>query len=132
MDDKIIKWNGYPVHGDTSLLNYIVESEGFINLDKDDIVNTLSNTGYNYVASGQAANLSEAFSDCLSKLSAHFHNASKILIQFICDSRQVELSELQQITTELSRINQDVSVLWGIAPDTSLGSDFKVIIVASA
>lgn len=125
-------WNGYSVHGDTTLLDYIVKSEGYINLDRDDIVNTLSESGDNYAASGQATTLSKAFSDCVSQLSDHFHNALKILIQFISGSRQVEMSELQKITTELSSMNKDASILWGSASDSALGDYFKVIIVASA
>lgn len=132
MKENETTWNGYPVHGNTSLLDYIVESEGYINLDKDDLVNTLSESGQNYVASGQADDLAKAFTEVVAELSDHFHNASKILIQFICGSRQVETSELQKITTELSQVNKDASVLWGTASDATIGNDFKVIMVVSA
>lgn len=132
MKENETTWNGYPVHGNTSLLDYIVESEGYINLDKDDLVNTLSESGQNYVASGQADDLAKAFTEVVAELSDHFHNASKILIQFICGSRQVEMSELQKITTELSQVNKDASVLWGTASDATIGNDFKVIMVVSA
>ena len=42
MQIKISEWNGYPVHADVKELDRIVESEYFVNLDQDDIINVLS------------------------------------------------------------------------------------------
>lgn len=79
MNSNPTEWNGYPVHGDITLLDYIVESDGYINLDKDDIVNTLSMYSQNYVVSCRADNLADAFTECVSKLSDSFCNAKKSL-----------------------------------------------------
>ena len=42
MDIEHSNWNGYEVYGDIKELDAIVESNGFINLDKDDVVEVLS------------------------------------------------------------------------------------------
>lgn len=47
-------WNGYAVHGDVKELDAIVESTGFIELDKEDVVSILSADGENCVISGTA------------------------------------------------------------------------------
>ena len=45
-------WNGYDVYGDIAELDAIVESTGFINLDKDDVIGVLSAEGENCVTTG--------------------------------------------------------------------------------
>lgn len=131
METKPPVWNGYAVHGDTSLLDYIVEAEGYINLCRVDIDYTLSEAGYNCVAYGQGPTLTDAFNNCVAKLGDAFHNASKILIQFIIGSLNVGMPLTKEITTALNRVHTDVCICWGVAPDATLGHNFKVIIVSS-
>lgn len=124
-------WNGYPVIGDTNELIFIAESKGHINLDYDDITTTLSAFGNNYVASNQATTLSGAFKSAVDKLPTTLNNAKRLLIQFVGGDKQVEMAELSSITKMLNEVSSEMSLLWGIAHDSSLGEDFKVIILLS-
>lgn len=124
-------WNGYPIIGDTKELNFIAELEGHINLDYDDIKATLSAFGNNYVASGQTTTLSGAFTSAVDKLPTTLNKAKRLLIQFVCGDKQVEMAELSSVTEMLNEISSEISLLWGIASDSSLGEDHKVIILLS-
>lgn len=124
-------WNGCPIIGDTKELDFIVESEGHINLDYNDINATLSVSGNNYVASGRATTLSGAFKSAVGKLPTSLNKAKRLLIQFVCGNKQVEMAELSSVTEMLNETSRQVSMLWGIASDSSLDEDFKVIILLS-
>ena len=61
-------WNGYAVHGDVKELDAIVESTGFIELDKEDVVSILSADGENCVISGTGNEMDEAFNNAIDSL----------------------------------------------------------------
>lgn len=61
-------WNGYDVHGDVKELDAIVESTGFIELDKEDVVSILSADGENCVISGTGNEMDEAFNNAIDSL----------------------------------------------------------------
>lgn len=124
-------WNDYSIIGDTKELDHIVKSEGQINLDYDDIIDTLSASGNNYVASGRASTLSGAFKLAVENLQTTLKNAKCMLIQFVCGMKQTDMAELQSVTEMLNGASIEMSLLWGISSDSSLGEDFKVIILLS-
>ncbi len=124
-------WNGYPIIGDTKELDVILTSECFINIEMDDIISSLSLAGNNYVASGLATTISSAFTSAVGKLPTTLNKAKRLLIQFVCGDKQVEIAELSSITKMLNEASSEMSLLWGIASDSSLGEDFKVIILLS-
>lgn len=131
MEENTIIWNNYPITGDAKELDIIVKSEVEINLDYNDIIATLSIDGNNYVSSGIATSLSGAFKSALDKLPTMLNKAKRLLIQFICGNRPIEMAELSAVTEKLNEVSSEISLLWGIASDFSLNDEFKVIILLS-
>ncbi len=124
-------WNGYAVHGEAKELDIIVESNGFIPLGKEDIIEVLSAEGENFVVTATASNISEAFSKAIKHLPCEMDKVNHLLIDFICGSKQPEVADFTAITSSLAEASADISVKWGIASDDSIGEDFKVTMVAS-
>lgn len=125
-------WKGYDVDGDIRELDAIVESTGFINLDKDDVIGVLSADGENCVTTGMDNLIDEAFRKAVNELPYSIDKINSLLISFHCGDRQPDMTELSKITSFLSEANSDIDVKWGIAKDDTLGDSFKVILVASA
>lgn len=128
--DKSI-WNGFAVCGDTKELDFIVESESYINLDKYDIISTFSDDGLNYIVSGIGGSFGEALKIAMQKLPGDIGKVSRILVHFIRGNRDVTVAEFKTISETLSNTGEDTDVRWGMAIDPSLGDDFKVILIAS-
>ena len=131
MNNGISIWNGYPVHGDIKELDRIIESEGLITLDKDDIFNVLSAEGESHVTSGVNFKLGEAFNEAVNALPCKVDKVEELLIDFRFGNRQPEMSGLSSITDTLSEVNPDINIMWGISSDESLGDSYKVVLVAS-
>ena len=131
MSNEISTWNGYPVHGNIKELDRIIESEGIITLDKDDIVNLLSAEGESHVTSGVDANLGEAFNEAVNALPCKVDKVDELLVDFRFGNRQPEMSGLSSITDTLSEVNPDINIMWGITSDESLGDSCKVVLVAA-
>lgn len=129
--NEISVWNGYPVLGDVKELDRIVESEGFINLDKDDIIAVLSAEGESYVTSGVNVNLGEAFNEAVNSLPRSIDKVNSLLIDFRCGTRQPNMTELSSISASLSETNEEIGVVWGMTSDESLGKSYKVVLLAS-
>ncbi len=131
MNNGISIWNGYPVHGDIKELDRIIESEGSITLDKDDVASVLSTEGESYVTSGVNADLGEAFNEAVNALPCKVDKVDELLVDFRFGNRQPEMSGLSSITDTLSEVNPDINIMWGISSDESLGDSYKVVLVAS-
>lgn len=125
-------WKGYDVDGDIRELDAIVESTGFINLDKDDVIEVLSAEGENCVATGTGNLIDEAFTKAVNELPYSINKINSLLISFHCGHRQPDMTEISKIPAFLPEANSDINVKWGIAKDDTLGDSFKVILVASA
>lgn len=132
MTTKHSNWNGYDVYGDIRELDAIVESTGFINLDKDDVIGVLSADGENCVTIGIDNLIDEAFTKAINELPYSIDKINNLLISFHCGHRQPDMTEISKIPTFFSDANSDIDVKWGIAKDNTLGDSFKVILVASA
>ena len=131
MNNEISIWNGYPVHGEIKELDRIIESEGLITLDKDDVVNVLSAEGESHVTSGVNFKLGEAFNEAVNALPCKVDKVEELLIDFRFGNRQPKMSELSSITDTLSETNPDINIMWGITSDESLGDSCKVVLVAA-
>lgn len=125
-------WNSYDVCGDIRELDAIVESTGFINLDKDDIIGVLSAEGENCVTTGTDYRIDEAFTKAINELPYPLDKITNLLISFRCGNLQPNMTEISKITSFLSGANPDIGVKWGIVKDDTLGDSCKVILVASA
>ena len=82
MDIEHSNWNGYDVYGDIKELDAIVESNGFINLDKDDVVEVLSAEGENYVTTGIDNQIDDAFTKAINGLPYSIDKITSLLISF--------------------------------------------------
>ena len=131
MNNEISIWNGYPVHGEIKELDRIIESEGLITLDKDDVVNVLSAEGESHVTSGVNSKLGEAFNEAVNALPCKVDKVEELLIDFRFGNRQPDMSEFSSITDSLSGANPDINIMWGITSDESLGDSYKVVLIAS-
>lgn len=132
MDNKTSFWNGLPVVGDVKELDYIVESNGFINLSKEDIIEVLSASGENYVVTGTGEKINDAFDNAVANLPCNLDSINNLLISFHCSKEtNNDINDLVKISRTLSEANREASVKWGIANDNSLAETFKVVLVAS-
>lgn len=132
MDIEHSNWNGYDVYGDIKELDAIVESNGFINLDKDDVVEVLSAEGENYVTTGIDNQIDDAFTKAINGLPYSIDKITNFIISFRCGNRQPNMTEILKIPSFLSEANPDIDVRWGITKDETSGDSFKVILVTSA
>ena len=131
MDKDTTIWNGYTVTGDAKELDVIVESEGYISLDINDIFNTLSSSGGNYITTATGASIAEAFKKAVINLPSPIDKVERMLIQFHIGTKQPVMSEFSGITAVLGEANPEISVVWGISRDDSLGENIKVVLVFS-
>lgn len=125
-------WNGYNVYGDITELDAIVESTGFINLDKDDIMGVLSADGENCVTTGTDNHIDDAFTKAINRQPYSIDRINSLLISFRCGNLQPNMADISKIPSFLSDANPYMDVKWGIAKDDTLSDSFKVILVASA
>lgn len=132
MTTEYSNWNGYDVYGDIRELDAIVESTGFINLDKDDVIGVLSAEGENCVTTGTDNRIDEAFTKAITKLPYSVDKITNLLISFRCGNLQPNMADISKIPLFLSGANPDMDVKWGIAEDDILGDSFKVVLIASA
>lgn len=130
MENKSI-WNGYPVTGDTSELDYIIEHGGIVSLDKHDIITTLALEGEKSISTGIASTLYDAFRLAVDGQNSSLNGATSMLIYFICGTCQPDMAEMGKITEMLGESKEDLSIHWGMTADPILGEDFKVILLSS-
>lgn len=131
MENQISNWNGFKIHGDTSELDRIVEHSGMISLDINDITNTLSASGENYITVGLGANISEAFKAAVDRLTIPISKVEKLMIQFYIGAKQPNMSELSDISKTLSTCNNNLHVMWGVSKNENLGDNIKVVLLSS-
>ena len=131
MKKGLSTWDGYAVYGDINELDAIVESQGFINLDKDDVIGVLSAEGENWVTTGTGNRIDEAFKKAINELPCPLDKITSLLISFRRGNQQPNMAEISKIPSFLSDASSDMDVKWGIAKDESLNDVFKAILVAS-
>lgn len=125
-------WNGYDVYGDIRELDEIVESTGFINLDKEDVIGVLSADGENCVTTGTANLIDKAFTKAINELPYSIDKITSLLISFRSGNLHPNMADISRIQSFLSGANPSIDIRWGIAKDDILGDSFKVMLVASA
>lgn len=124
-------WNEYEIVGDTALLDYIVETPGYIDLNLTDILSTLTKSGENYISDATALTLADALKAAADKQPNALRDASAVLVQFVCGTRDVIINEFETVLEKLRELDDSVDVCWGMARDTSLGDSSRVIILSA-
>lgn len=128
----MFSWNGYSVHGDVRELDAIMETNGPINLDKDDIVSVLSSEGENWVTAASDARIDEAYSKAVHSLPFTIDKIHKVLIDFRFGLNKPSMAEMSKVTFAISKLTKGVEIKWGMSSDETLGETFKVVLLASA
>lgn len=119
-------------------ISELINEEGYINLDFNDVDTTLRNGGAAIISSGYGEGenrVTKAIQDALNSplLKNRDIMSSKKLLFNIYFSKEAELtmSETNEITTFVTSINPSVDVIWGATLDTTLGQKVKITILAS-
>lgn len=131
MDTEYSKWNGYYIHGDIKEVDTIVESKGFIELDKEDVVSVLSADGENWITTGYGPSINKALDIALDNLPCFFGKTNNLLVEFLYGNIPPKMAHPPLFATILSESAPATKIRWGVSCDESLGDSFKVIIVAS-
>ena len=131
MNTKVSNWNGYVVHGDVNEIADLTDANAFIKIDEEDVRSLLSQDRVNYVSAETASTLEDAFNQVVKNLGCPPEKIKDLLIGFRCGSKQPDMMELTRLSLSLTELNPELSVKWGICQDSSLGEDYKVILLAS-
>ena len=131
MNTKVSNWNGYAVQGDVNEIADLTDTNAFIKIDEEDVMSILSQDGANYVSVERASTLEDAFNQAVKNLGCAPEKIKDLLIGFRCGSKQPDMTELTRLSLFLTELNPKFSVKWGICQDSSLGEDYKVILLAS-
>lgn len=116
----------------------IITVGGYINTDFADVYSILKdgnvaimNTGF---ASGENR-ITKAIEDALNSPllnSSDVSGASKILLSLYCSTtNQIRMEEVDQIHEFMSKVGEDVQVIWGATFDDSLKENVKITLIAT-
>ena len=121
-------------------ISELITCDGYMNLDFNDVDTTLRNGGAAIISTGfgEGENrVTKAIEDALSSplLKNKDVSRSKRLLFNLYFSRNAErkfvMSEVNELTAFISKIDKDVDVIYGICFDDSLGDKVKMTILAT-
>lgn len=130
-------YEDYEIVGDTTEIGWVINTDGFINLDVADIVSTLSKESVNYVTVGSADGegcIANALKDAVSKLPIEIGNVSKLLFNiWMPKNMPSPMAEMQSMIDIINPLSSDIDICWGCAFDESLdGQQVKVTLIAAS
>ena len=116
----------------------IITIEGYINIDFADVYSTMKdgnvaimNTGY---ASGQHR-ITKAIEDALNSPLLNTNDvsgASKILLSLYCSNTdQIRMEEVEEIHDFMSKVGENVEVIWSAGFDDELKDNVKITLIAT-
>jgi cell division protein FtsZ len=116
----------------------IITIEGYINIDFADVFSTMKdgnvaimNTGY---ASGENR-ITKAIEDALNSPLLNTNDvsgASKILLSLYCSNTdQIRMEEVEEIHNFMSKVGENVEVIWGAGFDDELRDKVKITLIAT-
>jgi cell division protein FtsZ len=116
----------------------IITIEGYINIDFADVFSTMKdgnvaimNTGY---ASGEGR-ITKAIEDALNSPLLNTNDvsgASKILLSLYCSNTdQIRMEEVEEIHSFMSKVGENVEVIWGAGFDDELRDKVKITLIAT-
>lgn len=121
-------------------ISELITSDGYINLDFNDVDTTLRNGGAAIISSGYGEGenrVTQAINDALNSpllKNRDIFGSKKILFN-IYFSRNAEkeflMGEVEELTTFMSNIDTGVDVIWGVGFDDTLGDKVKITILAA-
>lgn len=116
----------------------IITIPGYINTDFADVYNTMKdgnvaimNTGF---ASGEKR-ITKAIENALNSPLLNTNDvsgASKILLSLYCSyQNEIKMEEVDEIHQFMSKVGEDIQVIWGATFDDSLGDNVKITLIAT-
>lgn len=121
-------------------ISEIVTCDGHINLDFNDVDNTLRDGGTAMISTGYGEGehrVTKAIQDAINSpllRNTDIWSSRKLLFNLYF-SREAEnaflMEETKEITQFISNIDKDVDVIWGVSIDNSLGEKVKFTILAA-
>lgn len=132
----LFPYANYKIIGDTSEIDRIINTFGFINIAIVDIENMLSKDTVNYVTVGSANGescIANALKIAIGKLPIGIENVSKLLFNiWMPKDREMPMTEIQSMLELINPISSDIDICWGCAHDESLeGQQVKVTLIAA-
>lgn len=113
-------------------------SEGGIDLDFRDVETTMRDGGGAIMAMGRASGerrVEKAIMNALDSpliYGSDISHAKRILFNiYSSDEAPIMVPEMDEIDDFFDRLNPDISVIWGISTDNTIGQDAKVTILAT-
>ena len=127
----------YKIIGDTTEIDKIILTCGYINIDVVDVESTLSKETINYVTTASAegsGGIATALEDPLKKLPIKIDNISKLLFNiWMSKNIEIPLTEMELMMDFIRNLPEDVDVVWGCAFDESLErQQVKVSLIAAS
>lgn len=121
-------------------ISEIVTCDGYINLDFNDVDNTLRDGGTAIISTGYGEGenrVQKAIQDALHSpllRNTDILGSKKLLFNLYFSEEAEEkfkIDETKQITDFITQIDSNVDVIWGVAIDNSLGNKVKFTILAA-
>lgn len=122
-------------------ISEVITVEGYVNLDFEDVKNTLSNGGTAIISTGQGEGehrVTKAINDALNSpllRNRDIAGSRKLLINLYMsrsdEGNSMSMREVNELRDFVAAIDQDVDVIWGVTVDNSLGDKVKITILAS-
>ena len=132
-----IPYEDYVIIGNVSEIQKIISIPGIINISKEDVLASLTTSGYNYVTTGFSNEgiALDALLDAVIELrKMTLDSMKKILFNIWVNSKNRKLSsaEMTSIVGYCEIEFQDAEIIWGVAHDTIIDiDDIKVTLIAS-
>ncbi|MBR5914136.1 MAG: hypothetical protein IKZ58_07235 [Selenomonadaceae bacterium] len=113
-----------------SMVNDMVNVEGLVGLNFDDVKTLLKNSGQAIATIGEGKSGEEALNNALE--GHDIESARAFLINFKTAKDEASTAEINAMTQKIkSKVNGDAKILWGVTVDESFGDTVKVAVIAT-
>jgi len=118
----------------------LINVDGYINLDFNDVNSTLRDGGVAIISSGYGEGehrVTKAIQDALNSpllKNRDVYGSQKILMNFYFSSKakdEFKMSEIDEMRSFMTQFTHEVDVIWGVAYDDSLGEKVKITMLAA-
>lgn len=116
----------------------IITVDGHINVDFADVSTVMRNGGVAVMDTGFAEGdkrVTLAIEDALNSPLLNnndIHKSKKILLNFYCSqTNPIYMREVEEINQFMSKMGEDIEVIWGVTFDDTLGDSVKVTLLAT-
>lgn len=123
-------WNGHTVYGDAKEIDAVIVADGFISIEKPDVMSLFSGDGAVYVYTAKGSTLHEAIDKIRNSICTKDVGLTKLLIQ-VWAGKSFKMSNLTPITELLNNSNSDIELAWGVCMEDNCSNEVKVTILAS-